>query len=165
MVDKQRELPCPISPLARAFPPLRPSRYDSLVTSIRQHGLRRPIILWRGKIIDGVHWLKACMEACMEAGVEPRVETLDDDDPLPFLTSEAVPFRENENERAMDQVLSRFCLPGQVVADPVMLNRAGTALAARKAGCTFIGATEVESCRDHIANNKTQVKPPGLPFL
>ena len=61
------------------------------------------------------------------------------------------------------QRLGRCC--GQVVADPVMLNRAGTALAARKAGCTCIGATEVESCRDHIANNKTQVKPPGLPFL
>ena len=40
---------------------------------------------------------------------------------------------------AMTVVLERFCRPGQTVCDPVMLDRAGTALAARRLGCTFVG--------------------------
>ena len=65
--------PYPISFLALAFPPLSPARYARLLASIRAHGLRRPIVVWRGQVIDGLHRLKACLEA----GVEPRYEVLE----------------------------------------------------------------------------------------
>ena len=50
----------------------------------------------------------------------------------------------------MAMVLERFCRPGQTVCDPVMLDRAGTALAARRLGCTFVGVSEMQSSIDRI---------------
>jgi len=46
--------------------------YD-LVEDIKKHGLRHPIILYKGKILDGRHRY----EACLTAGVKPR--TVDGD--------------------------------------------------------------------------------------
>ena len=50
----------------------------------------------------------------------------------------------------MRLIVERFCRPGQTVCDPWMLDRAGTALACRGLGCTFIGATERPHSRDRI---------------
>ena len=47
-------------------------------------------------------------------------------------------------------VVERFCKLGQVVCDPVMRDRAGTALAARRLGCIFVGASETQSSIDRI---------------
>ncbi len=47
-------------------------------------------------------------------------------------------------------VLERFCKLGQTVCDPVMRDRAGTALAARRLGCIFFGASETQSSIDRI---------------
>ena len=89
--------PYPISFLALAFPPLSPARYARLLASIRAHGLRRPIVVWRGQVIDGLHRLKACLEA----GVEPRYEVLNDaEDPFEYLGDENVPLRSmDQNEK------------------------------------------------------------------
>ncbi len=54
------------------------------------------------------------------------------------------------NEFAIGMVLDRFCRPGQTVCDPVMRDRAGTALAARDLGCIFVGASETQSSIDRI---------------
>ena len=43
-------------------------------------------------------------------------------------------------DEAMALIVERFARPGQVVCDPIPLDRASTALAARKRGCFFIGA-------------------------
>ena len=43
-------------------------------------------------------------------------------------------------DEAMALIVERFARPGQVVCDPIPLDRASTALAARKHGCYFIGA-------------------------
>ena len=43
-------------------------------------------------------------------------------------------------DMAMALIVERFVRPGQVVCDPIPLDRASTALAARKHGCFFIGA-------------------------
>ena len=56
------------------------------------------------------------------------------------------------NELAMVQVVERFARPGQTVCDPVLLDRSGTALGARKLGCLFIGATRFPSCVQRIRN-------------
>ena len=63
---------------------------------------------------------------------------------------EELPGGMTEHEAAMTMVLERFCRPGQTVCDPVMLDRAGTALAARRLGCTFLGASEMQSSIDRI---------------
>ena len=55
-----------------------------------------------------------------------------------------------QREDAIRMVLELFCRPGQVVCDPIMLDRAAPALAARTLGCSFIGAAKDESCRDRI---------------
>ncbi len=54
------------------------------------------------------------------------------------------------NEVAIGMVVERFCKPGQTVCDPVMRDRAGTALAARDLGCIFFGASETQSSIDRI---------------
>ena len=101
--------PYPISPLAHMFPPLSPARYARLLASIRAHGIRRPIVVWRGQVIDGLHRLKACVEA----GVEPRYETLsDDEDPFEYLGDENVPFRSmDQNEKAQTAYLMSQYFP------------------------------------------------------
>ena len=104
--------PYPISFLALAFPPLSPARYARLLASIRAHGLRRPIVVWRGQVIDGLHRLKACVEA----GVEPRYEVLDDaENPFEYLGDENVSLRNmDQNEKAQTAYLmSQYSAPGR----------------------------------------------------
>jgi len=49
--------------------------YKGLVDSIKEHGLFDPILVWKGKIVDGRHRHKACLEA----GVEPEYDYLADE--------------------------------------------------------------------------------------
>ena len=54
------------------------AEFKGLVKSIKKYGLFDPILMWQGKIVDGRHRHKACLEA----GVEPQYEYLVDD--MPF---------------------------------------------------------------------------------
>ncbi len=65
---------------------------------------------------------------------------------------DGLPPGRGRNETAMELVVERFARPGQVVCDPVMLDRSGTALGARKLGCTFIGADRNPSCVERVWN-------------
>ena len=76
----------------------------------------------------------------------------------------------NEEETAMSLLVERLVRPGQRVCDPIMLDRAGTALAARRHGCTFIGADKTQSCVDRIRkrledaeDNSQELRDPGSP--
>ena len=72
----------PISYLAYLFPDLTEAEFERLVKSIQANGLRVPITVWRGEIIDGRHRYAGCIRA----GVKPRFEYLDDDeDPVQFV--------------------------------------------------------------------------------
>ena len=111
-MDNHQDRPYPISPLARAFPPLPPERYARLLDSIRARGLRTPIVVWRGEIIDGAHRL----QACMEAGVEPRYDFLEDhEDPYEYLADVNVPLRDmTQNEKALTaHLMSQYSAPGR----------------------------------------------------
>ena len=55
---------------------------------------------------------------------------------------EELPGELDEGEMAMQLIVEQLVQPGQTICDPVMLDRAGTALAARRYGCIFIGAAE-----------------------
>ena len=52
--------------------------FKGLVKSVKEYGLFDPILVWQGKIVDGRHRHKACMEA----GVEPEYEYLVDEVPF-----------------------------------------------------------------------------------
>ena len=75
----------PISRLALLYTQIPPPEFQALVESIREGGLRRPITLWRGQIIDGRHRY----EACLQAGVEPHfVELPADADAFQYVLDE-----------------------------------------------------------------------------
>lgn len=60
---EEREL----HPAAVLFPPMAGKEFDDLIKDIRRHGLREPIKLYEGKILDGRNRYRACAEE----GVEP----------------------------------------------------------------------------------------------
>ena len=72
------------------------------------------------------------------------------DDLIEGTTLDELPPGLDRNETAMQLIVRKLCRPGQTMCDPIMLDRAGAALAARRMGCTFIGATERAHSRDRI---------------
>lgn len=72
-------------PLADLFPLMPAEDLDALASDVAANGLRQPIILLDGQILDGRNRLAACKQA----GVEPRFEDFngDEDDALAFVLS------------------------------------------------------------------------------
>ncbi len=62
-------------PAADVFPLLGGQAFDALVEDIRTNGLREPVILSEGMILDG----RSRLLACIKADVAPRFETFDGD--------------------------------------------------------------------------------------
>ncbi len=60
-------------PIASIFPLMEGREYEELVESILKNGLREPIWMHEGKIIDGRNRYRACMEC----GVLPRFRQWD----------------------------------------------------------------------------------------
>ena len=81
---------------------------------------------------------------------KPAFQPAGVDDLITVPPPEELPAGLDRNETTMDLIVKKLCRSGQTVCDPMMLDRAGTALGARKQGCTFIGATEHQSSRDRI---------------
>lgn len=61
-----------VHPLAELLRPLTDAEFSNLSEDIRLNGLRVPIVLYQGKILDGVNRAKACEKW----GVHLRTETL-----------------------------------------------------------------------------------------
>jgi len=59
--------------VANVFPPMGEEEYRQLLSDIEKNGLREPIWTYQGKIIDGRHRYKACVEL----GIEPRFREWD----------------------------------------------------------------------------------------
>lgn len=88
----------PFHPLAELFPLIEGSEFDELAYSILQHGLREPITLFDGMILDGRNRYRAC-EA---VSVEPRFETFTGNDLHAFVADKNIHRRHlNETQRAM----------------------------------------------------------------
>jgi len=58
-----------LHPIASVYPEIQGQHYENLKKSIKANGLRQPITLYEGKIIDG----KNRYRACKELGIEPSV--------------------------------------------------------------------------------------------
>jgi ParB-like chromosome segregation protein Spo0J len=93
-------------PIAAVFP-LLPRRIggvrgqhelNDLADDIKEHGLREPIVLFEGKILDGRNRARACKMA----EVAPRFETYQGNDPVAFVVSKNLRRRHlNISQRAM----------------------------------------------------------------
>ena len=53
--------------LSALFQDMDPAEFRDLVESVKKHGLREPITVFQGEILDGWHRY----QACLETGVEP----------------------------------------------------------------------------------------------
>jgi len=88
----------PIHPVASLFPPMSEAELAALKADIAAQGLREPIVLVRGQVIDGRHRLRACAEL----GIEPVVREVDSDEPLALALSLNLHRRHlSEGQRAM----------------------------------------------------------------
>jgi ParB-like chromosome segregation protein Spo0J len=88
-----------IHPAADFFPLLSGEALDSLVADIKEHGLREPILLHEGKILDGRNRYRACEKA----GVEPQFREWNGKGSLTALVWSLNDARRhlNESQRAM----------------------------------------------------------------
>jgi hypothetical protein len=86
--------------LANLFPPMTDAEFSSLVDDVKKHGVREPITLFGGKVIEGRHR----MLAAEEAGVELPFKDFDGDDAaaLAFVLSANLHRRHlTDNQRAV----------------------------------------------------------------
>lgn len=69
--------------LSAAFPAMLPEDLSALTDDIAVNGLRHPIVLFEGQVLDGWHRLTACAAA----GLPPVFVEFGGDDPVAFVTS------------------------------------------------------------------------------
>jgi len=72
-----------LHPLCTLFPRLSGSEFDALRDDIRANGLRQPIVLHEGMILDGGNRYRACIEA----GIEPTFEQFSGGNLVAFVLS------------------------------------------------------------------------------
>lgn len=72
-----------LHPLCTLFPRLSGAEFDALRDDIAANGLRQPIVLHEGMILDGGNRYRACIEA----GVEPTFVDFHGGDPISFVLS------------------------------------------------------------------------------
>jgi N6-adenosine-specific RNA methylase IME4 len=70
-------------PLAALIPPMRDDDYAALRDDIAMNGLQQPIVLHEGRILDGRHRYRACLEL----GIAPRTIDYTGDAPLAYVVS------------------------------------------------------------------------------
>lgn len=74
----------PLHPACKIFPALGQVDLQELADDIATNGLRNPVVMLDGKLLDGRNrW-----EACALAGVEPRFTEFDGDDPIGWVVSQ-----------------------------------------------------------------------------
>ena len=88
----------PVHPDAALFPMLDEDDLDQLAEDIKANGLRQPIVIQDGLLVDGRNRL----EACRRADVEPVTVELNGDDPKAYILSLNINRRHmNASSRAM----------------------------------------------------------------
>lgn len=85
--------------LSAAFPPMSDEQFRALVDDIDLNGVRSPILLYEGKVIDGWHRYRACLELNVK---KMRVADWDGEDPIGFVLSQNLHRRHlNPSQRSM----------------------------------------------------------------
>ncbi len=90
---------CGFHELSQLFPLLDGPALNELAEDIRKHGLREPIVLFEGSILDG----RNRYLACQRAGIEPHYRDLDEGiDPISYVVSANLHRRHlSESQRAI----------------------------------------------------------------
>lgn len=89
-----------LHPLCHLFPPMLPEQFAGLVENIRGSFQREPIVIFEGKILDGRHRYKACVEI----GIEPKFVTFEGtpQDAIDYIVATNMTRRHlDESQRAM----------------------------------------------------------------
>lgn len=98
LVVDGRTIPAKFHPLAELFPMIEGEAFKALVEDVREHGVRRPIVLLDGMILDG----RNRYMAARETGATYRVVEFTGDDPVAYVVSENLTRRHlTESQRAM----------------------------------------------------------------
>jgi ParB-like chromosome segregation protein Spo0J len=88
----------PVHPAATLFPLLADDELRELAEDIRRYGLREPVTLWRGQLLDGRNRVRACALA----GVPPASVEWDGPDPVAWVVSKTLRRRHlDASQRAM----------------------------------------------------------------
>lgn len=88
----------PFHPLANIFPLMEGADYSALVEDIRRHGLREPIVVLDGLVLDGRNRLRACEDA----GAAADTVAFTGDDPVAYVVSANLRRRHlSESQRAV----------------------------------------------------------------
>ena len=69
--------------LSSAYPAMTPEDFQALSTDIRLHGLREPIVIFEGQVLDGWHRYNACLTE----NVPAMFVEFDEGDPVDFVRS------------------------------------------------------------------------------
>lgn len=77
--------PLEAHPLALIFPPMEESEYQELKKSVADHGLRDDIILLDGKVLDGIHRYRACLDTETKPVFSNFSEAIDGKSPEAFV--------------------------------------------------------------------------------
>ncbi|MFC0633274.1 hypothetical protein [Brevundimonas balnearis] len=85
VIDGQT-VPAKFHPLAQLFPMIEGEAFKALVEDVREHGVRRPIVLLDGMILDG----RNRYMAARETGATYRVVEFTGDDPVAYVISENI---------------------------------------------------------------------------
>lgn len=108
-------------PLANIFPLIEGAEFDDLVADIKTHGVREPIWIFEGQIIDGRNRYRASEVA----GVDCPMREYLDDDPVSFVVSLNLKRRHlDESQRALIAARIENLKHGQTKAEmPIGISR------------------------------------------
>lgn len=98
IVDLPVRCPLEFHPLAEMFPLMEGAEFDGLVASIKESGLRDPIVMFEQKILDGRNRYRACLAA----STDPKFIQFTDTDAMRFVIDHNLHRRHlNESQRGM----------------------------------------------------------------
>jgi ParB-like chromosome segregation protein Spo0J len=142
-------------PLADLFPLMEGEEFDALVADIKAHGLREPIVLLDGKILDGRNRYRACLAA----GVEP---TLENHFSAHHSTGEALAFiiSKNIHRRHLTAEQKRDLIAKLIEVAPEKSDRA-IAKQAKVAGKTVASVRREKEARAEIPHVETRTDTKG----
>jgi hypothetical protein len=133
---------------AETFPEMSAAEYDTLRDDIRAHGLAEPITVHEGKILDGRHRYRACLDL----GLDPATEPYRGDDPLGFVVSKNL-HRRHLTDRQRAEIAAKMAnlpahRPAKTVSPPTGgLTAPAPVTIAKAAGLLDVSERSVERAR------------------
>jgi hypothetical protein len=105
-------------PAADIFPPMEGTEFDELVADIKANGLKEPVVLYDGKLLDGRNRARACSAAGIPVTAEEHHEGCARiGDPFAYVVSK------NFHRRHLDAKQKRDVLVKLVAAQPTKSDR------------------------------------------